>query len=278
MEVDGRPCDVNDNSPVVIVQHGLCGDSNVEYVIHLVELLSRLKYRVVVVVARGCGGVKMSTAIPFSFGKTLDFKEVVDHIHEKYSAAKLLAVGFSLGACLTLRHVAIHCDDSPLSGAFCVSPPWDFMVPSTISFQLISTRILVSAIKLYYWLNRDSVDPEIARKIYSASSVLEYDEIIAPVLGYKDVVEYYSSSSPRSVTNRIRIPTLAISSVDDPFCNITGCPHSLESGQIGPGLVVAITELGGHLGFAEDLLPFTTSWTDRVCIDWFKAILDAQQR
>lgn len=272
--VDGELVRHTPNAPVVIIQHGLCGDSNVEYVIHLAETLSRLHYRVVIMVARGCGGVQLTTHIPFSFGQTLDFKEAVDYVHRIHPASKLLAVGFSLGACLTLRHVALHSDDSPLSGALCVSPPWDFDVAPSLMFKVVWTKILVSVLKIYYWLNRATVDPELLQQIYSAHDVTSYDDVMAPVFGHENRLEYYNASSPKFVTAKInRVPTLAISSVDDPICNILGCPQDVSSGAIGRSLIIAIVELGGHLGFAEDLLPLRTSWVDRVCIDWFSSIL-----
>ena len=139
---------------------------------------------------------------------------------------------------------------------------------------MVWTKILVSALKVYYWLNRDTVDPELLQQVYGATDMFTYDDIIAPVLGHKDRLEYYSASSPKFITNKIsRVPTLAISSVDDPVCNIKGAPQDISSGMIGESLIIVIVELGGHLGFAEDWLPFRTSWIDRVCIDWFETVL-----
>lgn len=208
--VDGKPVFYHPDSPVVIIQHGLCGDSNVEYVIHIAEMLCRKQFKVAVMVARGCGGIKMTSHVPFSFGRTLDFDEVVDHIHRLHPCSKLFAVGFSLGACLTLRHVAINAETTPLSGALCVSPPWDFAVSSTFMFEMVWTKILVSAIKIYYWLNRDTMDPEILSQVYRAASVYEYDDVVATIHGHSSRDDYYSASSPKFVTNQIRVPTLAV--------------------------------------------------------------------
>jgi abhydrolase domain-containing protein 1/3 len=273
IQVDRRPCLLSSASPVVLIQHGLCGDSNVEYVIHLAEILARRGYRVAIVIARGCGGLKLTTPVPFSFGKTLDFKEVVDSVHSRYSQSQIFAVGFSLGACLTLRHVGVHGEKSPLSGAVCVSPPWDFAVETTFLFRILWTRILVSAIKLYFWVNRDcGLDPELLWKIFRAPDVVSYDRLISPIFGYQNEAEYYNDSSPKLISSKIRIPTLVLSAVDDPVCNIRGCPQDISSGQVGPGLIIAISELGGHLGFAEDLLPLTSSWVDRVCVQWLEIL------
>lgn len=272
--VDGHPVRCNKDSPTVIIQHGLCGDSNVEYVIHLAETLSRLHYRVLVMVSRGCGGVKLTTHAPFSFEETLDFKEVVDYVHQLFPQCKLFAVGYSLGACMTLRHTAIYATDTPLSGALCVSPPWDFNVVESFMFRVIWTKVLVAALKLYFWLNRETVDEQLLQRIYSATDMHSYNDIVAPVLGHENRLEYYNASSPKFVTHKIcTVPTLAVSSVDDPVCNIYGAPQDVSSGQIGSSLILAVVELGGHLGFAEDWLPYRTSWIDRVCIDWFDTII-----
>ena len=36
------------------------------------------------------------------------------------------------------------------------------------------------------------------------------------------------------------------------------------------------TAVGGHLGFAEGLLPLRDSWVDDVAIEWFSAVQDAE--
>ena len=51
--------------------------------------------------------------------------------------------------------------------------------------------------------------------------------------------------------------------------------ESLDQGP-GEGLIIAVVEHGGHLGFAEDLLPINTSYIDRLCIDWFNAVLEVE--
>jgi hypothetical protein len=90
------------------------------------------------------------------------------------------------------------------------------------------------------------------------------------------------------------IPVLAISSVDDPICNINGFIndpvvvsiegnhkdkgeiHSVSkmsiSSGFGSSLVVAVVELGGHIGFTEEN-PLSINWVDRVCVDWIEAIV-----
>jgi hypothetical protein len=81
-----------------------------------------------------------------------------------------------------------------------------------------------------------------------------------------------------------------ISSADDPICNVNGIPYlgsfvSVHHNDLkeemaqgpGDGLIIAVVEHGGHLGFAEDMFPVNTSWIDRLCVEWFDAVLATEQ-
>ena len=93
----GQECNFPDDAPTVIMMHGLCGDSNAEYLVHLVEVLVTRKHRVVVMTARGCGGVPLTTPVPFNGARTLDYKEAVEWVHSRYPRSTLFGMGFSLG-------------------------------------------------------------------------------------------------------------------------------------------------------------------------------------
>jgi len=91
-------------------------------------------------------------------------------------------------------------------------------------------------------------------------------------LQYRSVEEYYDDCSPVFRAHLITTPTLAISAKDDPICCHTAAPRIAR--QIGPGLVVVKSALGGHLAFPEEILPLTHAWTDRVAVAWFDKFLN----
>ena len=64
--------------------------------------------------ARGCGGLKLTTKMPFTASNIEDFKEVVNCIHKRYPDANMFGMGFSLGACLILKYASTHGPTSPL--------------------------------------------------------------------------------------------------------------------------------------------------------------------
>ena len=102
------------------------------------------------------------------------------------------------------------------------------------------------------------------------------------VYGYSSVEEYMEADSPIHTAHNIHIPTLAVSSMDDPVCCVTGCPVD----NIGPGLALLRSEYGGHLAFPSafrdpahpinNVLSLGTSlqctWTDGLILDWFQRL------
>jgi uncharacterized protein len=107
--------------------------------------------------------------------------------------------------------------------------------------------------------------------ILKTHTIREFDAIACKYSGYRDVDEYYDDCSPCTRLHKIQIPLLAISSVDDPICNIDGCPR--DPSKYGKGLISVIVEHGGHLGFAEHILPLNSSWIDRLSLDYFSSLL-----
>ncbi len=101
-------------------------------------------------------------------------------------------------------------------------------------------------------------------------SIKSFDAVTCTISGYKNVDEYYDDASACNFMHKITKPTLAISSIDDPICNVNGCPQ--DTARFGAGLVTCIVEHGGHLGFAEDVLPLNSSWIDRISVEWFEAV------
>jgi predicted alpha/beta-fold hydrolase len=178
---------------------------------------------VVVMVARGCGGLELTTPVPFSAERTSDFNAAVTLVHTRYPKSQLFAMGFSLGASLTVKYMADYADTTPVTGALAVSPPWDFSCPHSYTFQFFWTFLLVNILKgwalPHMWtLGRKNL------KLFLAPTMYRFDNMIAPLHGFKDVHEYYTASSVVRVMHKIQKPTLVLSSIDDSVCNIDGCP------------------------------------------------------
>lgn len=86
---------IDDNdSPCVLVHHGLAGNSSSEYITYFVkELLENNYSNIAVMVARGCGDVPLTTTEVFTAAKTSDIRQVIKHINNKFPNKKIYIVG-----------------------------------------------------------------------------------------------------------------------------------------------------------------------------------------
>jgi predicted alpha/beta-fold hydrolase len=290
------------NKPVLIMCHGLCGSSDSDYIVHTAQQFLLRGFRVGVFIARGCAGLPLNTPVGFSGARTEDLATAVELVCGRHPAAKLFCVGYSLGAGILMNYVGNHRELPPqLTATCCVCPPWDMRHANPTPVFPVWSFVLSLALKGYIWANRAVLaaptNPVVDLwAVLLAPSVRDIDRQIVQLHGFPDVEAYYHSMSSAYVAKHVTVPTLAISAEDDPCCTIEGCPdinrhvsrhhahahrHPSEtkgkaeeesiscSDNLGSGLVVVRTAVGGHLGFMESLLDPRADWTDRVAIQWF---------
>eukprot|EP01034_Spumella_vulgaris_P028317 gene28317-35156_t len=289
--------------------HGLVGDSQSEYIIHLAEDFLRKGYRVVVMVARGCGGLEITSGSLFAGCRIQDIHECILRARGSFPRAeKVFMIGFSLGAALTLQYLgskyanqkfvgdfrpnALENGELMLTAAMVVSPPWlcvnNNIIPPSRMFAMWS-YLLVMPLKIYYLTHQKNLRkyaPEIYKNITTyqtllCGSVSQFDELFYATFQnaedlrvYKCLDDYYRDISPMHSVGTITIPTLAISALDDPICPHSHAPTDCKA--LGEGITVIKTDFGGHLGFPEGWLPLTSAWTDRLAANWVRAFIEKE--
>ena len=75
------------------------------------------------------------------------------------------------------------------------------------------------------------------------------DAYIAKIYGFEDKVDYYRKSGSKWWLNKIRVPTIAINAVDDPFIEASSLPGEADVGSAPVRLIYH--EKGGHCGFVS---------------------------
>ena len=71
---------------------------------------------------------------------------------------------------------------------------------------------------------------------------------------------------------RVRVPTLLLNALDDPFCVSQNVDDHRGLVLANPSLVLATTRRGGHLAFYEGLM--AKPWAERVALEWLGAALE----
>jgi predicted alpha/beta-fold hydrolase len=83
-----------------------------------------------------------------------------------------------------------------------------------------------------------------------AHTLYAFDDVVTgPVHGFRDAHDYYSQSSSINYLGRIRLPTLLLSSKDDPFLPREVLSEVATIARENPFLTVEFTDAGGHVGF-----------------------------
>eukprot|EP00041_Stephanoeca_diplocostata_P028667 m.826402 g.826402 ORF g.826402 m.826402 type:complete len:394 (-) comp23411_c0_seq6:2482-3663(-) len=264
-----------DIEAVVVVQHGLCGSSQSVYVQNLATeiLKQRPQWRVVVFVARGCGNLELTTPQGFNAARTSDFEQAVRHIRAKVqrrngTSPKVFAAGFSLGSTLLGKYLGEHGKDAGVDGAVMLSPSWNFnQAPKYLALwsKLYLVKGLHGYLSSHQEMFRTSSTVDVDKALRTAT-VREFDEVcIVPEYGYPDVEAYYEDASPYRVAHNIRVPTVAVTALDDPVCCGASTQCAIDRG-LGDGLVIVTTGTGGHTVWPG-------GYANRLCLRVFDSLL-----
>ena len=172
---------------------------------------------------------------------------------------------------MTLKYCHEEGKKCPLKAAVAISPPWNMAV-ETIVYPLWS-RFIVKMLHFYLKKHQNilincGVSYE---EVCQTKNLKELDKLLIRFYGYQSIEEYYKDNSAIYYTTNIEIPTLVISSEDDPICALPDNHPTVSNGLIGNGMCLVKTTTGGHCAYPQGHFSFTDSWVDGVIIDWIQA-------
>ncbi len=255
-------------SGLVVLLHGLAGSSKSAYILGLQKALVNVEFRTVAMNFRGCSGRPNDRANVYHSGETGVIDQVVGRIRNKEPKIPVAAVGFSLGGNVLLKWLGEKAEKCNLFAAVSVSVPFqldrcadrmDRGVSRVYRNYLLGRLRRYMAEKLQH-LEARRLDEEAGRitalgDLSGIRSFWDYDDrVIAPLYGFKDALDYYEQSSSRSSLASIRVPTLLLQSIDDPFMTPETVPTSEE---LSSRVILEASPSGGHVGFVSGAVPGT---------------------
>lgn len=282
------------SAPVLLLLHGLTGGSQESYIQHFMyEVLAAVECRPVVMVNRGLGGVALKTWLPYNAGRTEDVRAVVAEIRHRFPDAPIVAAGFSLGANILSSYLGQEKENCILSAAVCVSCPFNLRTSSDHIESSFIGRIYSSHMTkglLRFTRTNEAMLKTCPHnidfdKIYQVKCLKDYDEnATAKIFGLQCANEYYKKYSSMQYIGDISVPTMFISSTDDPVCGDKVVADAGNTLFENPFTVVVASSRGGHVGFLEardgnvlKWIKASDSWSDRVgaefianCLELFK--------
>ncbi|KAG7661434.1 uncharacterized protein J8A68_005012 [[Candida] subhashii] len=226
----------DDSKPLLIVLHGLSGGSYEAYIRAVLNKIILDPYHVdaVVLNSRGC----FETA-----------------------NKRVYLMGFSLGGAILANYLGQEGDaiSKQIKGAFIFGTPWDFpdsavhLRESIIGHNVYSPTMCNNLMRLldshgillnneYIKQCRDNADK------YNIKFLKQFDHYFTSKLfGLNSADEYYRLASPVQRLMKVRVPTVIISSKDDPITGSRTLP--ISEVELNPYTTLVTTTVGGHLGW-----------------------------
>ncbi len=240
----------NRNDRVVILCHGLEGNSSRPYIRGMGHAFHRLGFDVVAWNYRGCGEEMNRQLRFYHSGATDDLDRVVKHVQRQYN--RIFIVGFSLGGNLTLKYLGEQGSRlaTQVRGGVAISVPAQLRTScERISERenfLYANRFLKS-LKQKVKLKAAQMPGIDIRGIDGIKTLKDFDDrYTAPIHGFADAHTYYEACSSLYFLDGIRVPTLMLNAQDDPFLSRDCFPTPSQ----GSSLQVDYPKYGGHVGFA----------------------------
>jgi uncharacterized protein len=242
------------DAPLVLVLHGLEGCARSGYVLHTLAALAGHGIRGVALNFRSCSGEPNRTARFYHAGDTADVRHALEVLRARHPGVPMGAVGFSLGGNVLLKLLGESGDagGALLQGAVAVSVPFDLAAGARKlerGLARVYTRYFLRRLRQKSAAKREQLRSLCdADGAIRARSLREFDDAAtAPLHGFRDAAHYYHESSSVRYLAGIRVPTLVLHSVDDPFLPTSAVPRRLIAQN--PWLFDGITGQGGHVGF-----------------------------
>jgi uncharacterized protein len=242
--------------PTMIIWHGIEGSSTSTYMLSTADKAFRAGFNVVRMNFRTCGGTEHLTTTIYHGGLTEDLRAVVKEFIEQDGLTRLFLVGFSLGGNKVLKLAGEYGDEPPAEvlGVCAVSPSIDLSASTDLIMKRsnwLYHRDFIYRLKQRA-RTKHKLFPELydVRGLNQVHTIREFDDrFTARAHGFKGVDDYYYRASSIRVIDRIRIPTLIIHAVDDPF--IPFAPLRDPGVANNPYLLLIATERGGHVAFVS---------------------------
>jgi len=279
---DGDRIVVHDDCPVTwnagdraaLLMHGLGGCHASPYMLRIAAKLKSRGVRAFRMDLRGCGAGFDKARGHYHAGKTEDLLALLQYLQDLCPATPLSLLGFSMSGNIVLKLLGEMEDGVPeqIDSAVAVAPPIDLLEcayhlrkgPNRFIDQTFMRRLHMALQKR----RRAVADLHDRRLRPLPARLFQFDDqYTAPLIGYSGAKEYYTRCSSAPLLTRVQVPTLLLTSADDPVIPV----QMFERYRLSPAIRLHITSHGGHVGFisAGGQDP-DRRWLDWRIIDWIE--------
>ncbi len=259
--------------PLGVLIHGLTGCADSHYVKRAAGRLLAEGYPVLRLNLRGAGACRQSCREHYHSGRSEDFEAVLDQLPPSMLGDGMVVLGWSLGANLLLKGLGEFGHRYPIRAAVSVSAPVDLAAAAA---RLSAPRNWIYHRWLLARMKREAaaapIQDELRATLARVHGIVEFDDrITAPRNGFADASDYYARCSAIRFMPAIRVPTLVIHALDDPW--IPGESYRAFDWPANQNLTPLLPHRGGHVGFHA---PRGRVWSDDCTLGYLDRTLTGE--
>ncbi|MBO0932228.1 YheT family hydrolase [Fibrella aquatilis] len=239
---------------LIILTHGLEGDSHRQYIKGTAILFHTNNFDVLAWNCRSCSGEMNRAFRLYNHGEIGDIGEVIHHALSQKSYTEVVLIGYSMGGNITLKYAGVHGANLPqaIKRTIAISAPVNLETsaglldwPSNRFYRNRFMKKLARKMVLKAQQFPGRID---LGQLTQVRRWKDFDDhFSAPVNGYLDADDFYHQASAIHFMPGLAVPTLLLNAQNDPLLSPECYPHELAS-QL-PNLFLETPTQGGHVGF-----------------------------
>ena len=261
------------DKPLLVVFHGLEGNSQRIYALNLMHVAQQRGWRGMVPHFRGCSGEMNRLPRAYHSGDAAEIDWILRRAKSESPNAPVYVAAISLGGNATLKWLGEQGSNAIniVEAVAAISAPLDLTAAGNaleVGFSKIYAKNFLNTMKKNA-LAKLAVHPGIfnADVVRAATTLREFDnEVTAPLHGYRDTDDYWLRASAKPGLSNICVPTLVLNARNDPFLPASALPAASEVSSL---VTLDFPLDGGHVGFFSAPFPGNSQWMPQRVFNFF---------
>ncbi|MFN4146255.1 MAG: YheT family hydrolase [Runella sp.] len=265
-----------DSRKLVVLSHGLEGDSYRHYIKGTAKLFAKNGWDVLAWNCRSCSGEMNKAFRLYNHGEIGDIAEVINYALDQKKYESVVLVGYSMGGNISLKYLAVNAPNlhRVIRGGVAFSAPTNLQTSAALldlpQNRLYKQRFLQKLTLKIRAKNEQYPDILDLTKLQQIKVWKDFDNFFsAPINGYRDADDFYAQGSAVRYLPSITVPVLICNAQNDPILNEDCAPVALAESH--PLIYVETPATGGHVGFLLPNDPFT--WAERRALEFVEKVI-----
>lgn len=265
-----------DSKKLVILLHGLEGNSQRQYILSPAKHFSSHAWDVLALNCRSCSEEINRNFKLYYHGEIEDLRQVVDHVVSKYDYEQIVLSGYSMGGAMLSKYLSVYAGQLPteIKCGISFSAPYD--LEESIkwvekSSNWIYHRMFRSRLKRKIIIKDKQFPGRLdVSKIDTYDKWREFDAAYSAALnGFDNVDDFYYSAACKNFLHNLDTPLLIVLAKNDPIVSTTCLP--MELCKRHPKIKFEQTIKGGHVGFTMPGKDY--NWMDKRALEFAENLI-----